>query len=90
MRYGSHICAEVYADEERGVTQRALDMLAGMYVQGRTETEAFLPLHTQLTGIGELTSTSRQTAVASGSIKCRDHRVLALQVIDTIQQKAGP
>ena len=63
------------------MTQRALDMLAGVYVQGRTEGEAALPLHTQLTAIGELHSTTRQAAVSLGTIRCRDSQVLALRVI---------
>ncbi len=63
------------------MAQRALDMLAGVYVQGRTEAELALPLHTQLTAIGELHSTSRDAAVAVGSIRCRDGQVLALRVM---------
>lgn len=50
-------------------------------MQGRTEAEVALPLHTQLTAIGELHSTSRDAAVALGSIRCRDGQVLALRVM---------
>ena len=62
------------------MAQRALDMLAGVYVQGHTENEAALPLHTQLTAIGELHRTSREAAVSLGSLRCRDGQVLALRV----------
>ena len=60
--------------DEDSVSKRA-------HVQGRTEAEVALPLHTRLTAVGELHSTSRDAAAALGSIRCRDGQVLALRVM---------
>ena len=63
--------AEIHTPEDRGLAQKALDMLSGMRVVGRTETEAVFPVRAQLTAVGELISTSRPGAVSSGSIPLR-------------------
>ncbi len=81
LLFTDHVCvAEVNLLEERSVAQRALDMLAGVRVTGRTENEAALPLHTCLTAVGELTRTTSPVAGAMGSIYCQENEVLALQV----------
>ena len=82
--------AEVYTEEQRSMTQRALDAFTGVYLAGHTKSEIDLPLHTPLTAVGELATSSRQSAVASGSIRCRDGRVLALRVSDTPQRSLTP
>ena len=70
------------------MAQRALDMLAGVRVTGRTENEAALPLHTCLTAVGELTGTNSPVASAMGSICCQKNEVLALQVSHFLWQRA--
>ena len=70
------------------MAQRALDMLAGVRVTGRTENEAALPLHTRLTAVGELTRTNSPVASAMGSICCQKNEVLALQVSHFLWQRA--
>lgn len=74
-----HCTAVATRAEETGVAQKALDMLAGIRVLGCTEHEAIIQVNTKLTAIGELSSTSRDTAVASGSVSCSKGQVLALQ-----------
>ena len=71
---------EIHTPEDRAPLQKALDMLSGMRVVGRTETEAVIPVKAQLTAVGELVSTGRPDAVSSGSISSQKGQVIALQV----------
>lgn len=77
----SPLRTEIHTPEDRGLAQKALDMLSGMRAVGRTETEAVIPVNAQLTAVGELVSTSRPGAVSSGSIRSQKGHVVALQVV---------